>query len=332
MHTSNAATQSAERSLTTAHNASKVATLSALASALLLALASPALAKAGKPTAKPKPQTTAEVIAHAPDGDWRDLDPQNTLAMDLPQGQVLIELAPRFAPKHVANIRTLAQQGFYSGLAIVRVQDNFVTQWGDPNGDDPTKARSLGAAAPKLPAEFSIAYRGLPLTRLAERDAWAPVTGFVDGFPVAADPKQNKAWLAHCYGMVGAGRNDAVDSSTGAELYAIIGQAPRALDLNITVVGRVLKGMDLLASLPRGGPNMGFYEQPQQRVAIKSTRLLADMPAAERPALQVMRTDSKSWSQILDARRNRSGWYVHNPGRTELCGGPPPTRPVKSGA
>jgi len=154
----------------------------------------------------------------------------------------------------------------------------------------------------------------------------------VDGFPVAAAPKQNKAWLAHCYGMVGAGRNEAPDSSTGAELYAIIGQAPRALDLNITVVGRVLKGMDLLASLPRGGPNMGFYEKPEQRVEIKAIRLLADIPEDERPTLQVMRSDSKSWAQILDARRKRGGWYVHNPGRTELCGGPPPTRPVKSGA
>lgn len=289
-----------------------------------------ALAKPPKPKSKPKLLTTAEVIAQAPDGDWRGLEPQSTLLMELPQGQVLIELAPRFAPKHVANIRTLAQQGFYDGLAIVRVQDNFVTQWGDPNGDEPAKARSLGAAAAKLPAEFSIAYRGLPLNRLAEADGWAPVTGFVDGFPVAANPRQNKAWLAHCYGMVGAGRNAAADSSTGAELYAVIGQAPRALDRNITVVGRVLKGMDLLASLPRGGPNMGFYEQAEQRVEIKSARLLADIPAAERPALQVLRSDSKSWSQILDARRNRGGWYVHNPGRTELCGGPPPTRPVKA--
>jgi len=129
--------------------------------------------------------------------------------------------------------------------------------------------------------------------------------------------------------MVGAGRNEAADSSTGAELYAIIGHAPRALDLNITVVGRVLKGMELLASLPRGSAAMGFYDKPEQRVAIQSARLLADMPASERPALQVMRSDSKSWAQLLDARRNRGGWYVHNPGRTELCGGLPPTRPAK---
>lgn len=320
------------------------------ASALLLAITAPGQAqatadksaaqtkhsaknKSKSPSAsKAKPLSSSEVISQSPDSDWRDLDPQNTLAMDLPQGQVLIELAPRFAPRHVANIRSLTQQGYYDGLAIVRVQDNFVTQWGDPDGDEPAKARSLGAASAKIPAEFSIPFRGLPLTRMAEADGWAPVTGFVDGFPVAANPKQNKAWLAHCYGMVGAGRNEAADSSTGAELYAIIGQAPRALDLNITVVGRVLKGMELLASLPRGTAAMGFYDKPEQRVTIQSARLLADIPAAERPALQVMRSDSKSWAQLLDARRNRSGWYVHNPGRTELCGGLPPTRPAKVAA
>ncbi|WP_082679812.1 peptidylprolyl isomerase [Paucibacter sp. KCTC 42545] len=317
------------------------------AAALLLAITAPSPAQAAtdksasltkhnaktkskSPSAKKaKPLSSSEVISQSPDSDWRDLDPQNTVAMELPQGQVLIELAPRFAPRHVANIRSLTQQGYYDGLAIVRVQDNFVTQWGDPDGDDPAKARSLGAASAKIPAEFSIPYRGLPLTRMAEADGWAPVTGFVDGFPVAAAPKQNKAWLAHCYGMVGAGRNEAADSSTGAELYAIIGHAPRALDLNITVVGRVLKGMDLLASLPRGSAAMGFYDKPEQRVAIQSARLLADIPASERPALQVMRSDSKSWAQLLDARRNRGGWYVHNPGRTELCGGLPPTRPAK---
>ncbi|MGS0759417.1 peptidylprolyl isomerase, partial [Roseateles sp. GG27B] len=69
------------------------------------------------------------------DREWRALNPDNTLLMELPQGQVLIELAPRFAPRHAANIRTLTRSGFYDGLAIVRVQDNFVTQWGDPNAD-----------------------------------------------------------------------------------------------------------------------------------------------------------------------------------------------------
>lgn len=308
----------------------KKAPLATLLAALLIA-ALPAFAAKHPAAKKPAVPTksSADIIKDSPDGDWRELDPDNTILMEFAQGQVLIELAPRFAPKHAANIREMAHAGFYDGLAVVRVQDNFVAQWGDPDGDDPAKARSLGKAEAHLPAEFSIPLKGLPLKKLPDVDGWAPVTGFVDGFPVAANPKTGQAWLAHCYGMVGAGRGNEADSSTGAELYAVIGQAPRGLDLNITVVGRVLSGIELLSSLPRGGPNMGFYDQAEQRTAIKRVRLLADMPEAERPHLQVLRTDSKTWPQLLDARRNRTGWFVYNPKHIDVCSATVPTRPGK---
>ena len=297
-------------------------------------LASPALAaKKVKPAAKPATKTTAEILAAAPESDWRALDPNNTLVMTLTKGQVIIELAPRFAPHHAANIRALAHGGFYDNLAIVRVQDNFVTQWGDPNGDDPKLAKPLSEGAQAhVPAEFSVPLKGLHVRKLPDVDGWAPITGFVDGMPVAADPKTGKAWLAHCYGMVGAGRNNEVDSSTGGELYAVIGQAPRALDLNITVVGRVLQGMEYLSALPRGGQNMGFYDKPEDRTGIQSVKLLADIPEAERPQLQVLRTDGKSWPALLDARRNRSGWYVYQAKHVEVCSVTVPTRPTPPAA
>jgi peptidylprolyl isomerase len=326
----------------------KIATLAALLCAAQF-ISAGATAATGKPpanskkakqqvqhqTSKPSqksspkpPRSGAEILAQSPDGHWRGLNPDNTLLMELPTGQVLIELAPRFAPRHVANIRALAHGGFFDGLGVVRVQDNFVAQWGDPNADDAALAKPLGAAAAKLPAEFAVPLKGQPIARLPDLDGWAPVTGFVDGFPVAANPKTGQAWLAHCYGMVGAGRSDAVDSSTGAELYAVIGQAPRGLDLNITLVGRVLKGIELLSSLPRGGPNMGFYENAEQRQPIQRARLLADMPVAERPNLQVLRSDSPTWTELLASRRNRGGWFVHNPQHVDLCGVSLPTRPT----
>ena len=272
------------------------------------------------------PRNPADIIAQAPAADWRDINPVDLLVMELPQGQVLIELAARFAPRHVANIRALAHGGYYDGLAIVRVQDNYVTQWGDPDGDDAKLAKPLGQAEAKLPAEFAVPYKKLPIVRIPDVDGWASVTGFVDGFPVAADPKQNRAWLTHCYGMVGAGRGDTVDSSTGAELYAMIGHAARGLDLNITVVGRGLKGMEYLAALPRGGPNMGFYDKAEQRTAIQRIRLATDIPAAERPTLQVLRTESKTWQTLLDARRDRGGWFVHSPHHTDVCTATVPSR------
>jgi len=303
----------------------------ALALAALLSTA--AAAPARKPAKAPAPKKTAqEILAGSPASDWRALDPENTLLMELASGQVLIELAPRFAPAHVANIRALARGGYWDGLAILRVQDNFVTQWGDPDGDDAAKARPLPAGAQaKLPAEFSVPLDGIGkssgFTRLPDADGWAPRTGFAGGFPVAADPKKGKAWLAHCYGTVGAGRGDAVDSSNGAELYVVIGQAPRGLDLNITTVGRVIKGMELLSALPRGTAAMGFYDKPEQRTGIQRMRLLADVPPAERPALQVLKTESTTWTQLLDARRYRGGWFVHSPGYIDICSASVPTRP-----
>lgn len=296
-----------------------------------LALAAVVLACAAH-AAKPA-KSAADVLKDSPAADWRALDPDNTLLMDLASGQVIIELAPRFAPAHAANIRALAHGGYWDGLAILRVQDNFVTQWGDPDGDDAAKARPLPAGAvPKLPAEFSAPIdrigKAAGFTRLADVDGWAPRTGFAGGFPVAADPKSGQAWLAHCYGMVGAGRSDSVDSSNGTELYVVIGHAPRGLDLNITVVGRVLKGMELLSALPRGTAAMGFYDKPEQRTGIQRVRLLADVPTAERPALQVLKTDSATWQQLLDARRFRGGWYVHSPGHVDICSAGVPTRPA----
>jgi peptidylprolyl isomerase len=296
-----------------------------------LALAAAVLACAAH-AAKPA-KSAADVLKDSPAADWRGLDPDNTLLMDLAAGQVIIELAPRFAPAHAANIRALAHGGYWDGLAILRVQDNFVTQWGDPDGDDAAKARPLPAgASAKLPAEFSVPIdrvgKAAGFTKLADVDGWAPRTGFAEGFPVAADPKSGQAWLAHCYGMVGAGRSDTVDSSNGTELYVVIGHAPRGLDLNITVVGRVLKGMELLSALPRGTAAMGFYDKPEQRTGIQRVRLLADVPAAERPALQVLKTDSATWQQLLDTRRFRGGWYVHSPRHVDICSAGVPTRPT----
>ncbi|WP_255435394.1 peptidylprolyl isomerase [Chitinimonas sp. BJB300] len=281
--------------------------------------------------AKSGSNSPADVLKQSLATDWRVLDPQNTLLMEVNGGQVLLELAPRFAPRHVANIRKLAHERYFDGLAVIRVQDNFVTQWGAPEDEDAAqeKPKSLGSAEAKLPAEFSIPQKGLVFTPLKDADGFSPMTGFIDGMPVAADPKHNQAWIPHCYGVIGAGRGNPVDSSNGSSLYAIIGQAPRALDRNITVVGRVVKGMEFLAALPRGGGAMGFYDKPEQHSPIRSVRLLADLPEAERPALELLRTDTRTWQAWVEARRHASGdWYVHSAEHINVCNISVPIRPV----
>ena len=267
----------------------------------------------------PKYLSAKEILDASPDADWRTLDPASTLYMDVPGGRVVIELAPGFAPEHVANIRTLAREGFWNGLAIYRSQDNFVVQFGDIT-EDGVPGKPIGSAQATLPAEFDRAAAGLAFHALPDPDGWAAETGFADGFPAARDPKTGRAWLAHCYGTLGAGRDMAPDSSNGTELYVVTGQSPRQLDRNITVVGRVLQGMELLSVLPRGTGPLGFYEDPAQRAPIRAIRLASEVPPAERTPIEVLRTDTPLFDAVVESRRNRrDDWYLQPAGHIDLC-------------
>lgn len=302
-----------------------------LASALSLTLlAACASAPPADPRATPRgPATTRtmqEILDAARPSDWRTPDPEDTLYLELDSGRVVIELAPAFAPAHVANIRTLARGGYWDGLSIYRSHDNFVVQFGDPTEDEAAR-RSIGDALAHLPAEFDRPAAGLPFTVLPDVDGWAPQVGFSHGFPAARDPAEGRAWLAHCYGMVGAGRGMAADSSNGTELYVVTGQSPRQLDRNITLVGRVVDGIERLSALPRGTGPLGFQEDPADFVPIRSVRLAADVPPGERSRLQVLRTDTPLFAELVESRRNRrDDWYLRPAGHIDLCNVPLPAR------
>lgn len=289
---------------------------------IMLAQAAPAAA-AG---AEAPPLTTASVIDSAPASDWRTIADDRLLVMEVNGGQVLIELADEFAPAHSANIKQLAKQHYFDGLAIVRVQENYVVQWGDPDADE-GKARSFGDAKSKLPAEFDRERGALPWQPIPDPDAYAAETGFSHGFPVGRDAE--RAWLLHCYAMVGAGRGNEADSSTGAELYVVSGHSPRHLDRNITLVGRVIEGMPVLTTLPRGTGPLGFYEKPEQRVKIEHIRLASEIEPSKRPRRQRLSTESASFAKLIQARRFRQeDWFVNKVGHIEVCNVPMPIRPV----
>lgn len=267
-------------------------------------------------------KTMAEVLAASKPADWRAIDPANTLYMELSSGRVIIELAPQFAPKHVDNIRSLVRQQYFDAQRINRSQDNFVVQWGDP-----AFARAGVRKPATVPAEFTRSARDLPFTALPDPDTYAPQTGFTSGFPAARDKADGSAWAVHCYGMVGVGRDEAPDSGDDTELYVVSGHAPRQLDRNITVVGRVVQGMELLSVTPRGPAPMGVYEKPEQHTIIRSIRVAADLPAAERTPLEALRTDTPLFAELIEARRNRTDdWYKVKAGRIEVCNVPLPVR------
>lgn len=266
--------------------------------------------------------TPQQILDAAPAAAWRDVPADELMLMTLADGsQVAIRLAPSFAPVHVANIRTLVRAGWFDKGAVTRVQDNYVAQWaqGDEN-------RPLPAGVIKTPpAEYERPAAGLAYRALGYRDAYAPTSGHAEGWPVAGEG--DARWLVHCYGMVGVGRDMAPDTGTGAELYAVIGHAPRHLDRNIALVGRVLSGIETLAARPRGTGALGVYEKVEQRVAIATVRMASDLPAAARPAYQYLDTSGPAFAQWVTARANRKDdFFIRPAGALDVCNALPPVR------
>jgi peptidylprolyl isomerase len=294
----------------------------------VLTLAVAAGAQAAATQALPPKPSVGDIVKESKASDWRALDPENTLYMDLPAGRVVIELAPTFAPNHARNIRALAREHYFDGLVILRAQDNFVVQWGDPDEKNPRRPKT---AQMTLKGEFTVPMQNdTHFTRLKDVDGYAPQVGHSNGFPVGRDPKTGETWLAHCYAMVGVGRDADADSGGGTALYVVTGQAPRQLDRNTTVVGRVVSGMPLLSTVPRGPAPMGFFDKPEMQVPIKALRVAADLPDAERSTFEVMRTDSASFQKVVEAQRNRGGpWTKVAAGHVDLCNAPIPVREQK---
>jgi peptidylprolyl isomerase len=333
--------------------------LARIASLVLVPLAlTGAAAMAAKPSAALSP---VEVIAAAPATDWTAVAPQDLVVMDLAPDvaghprRVVIQLLPApFSQGWIGNIRALATAHWWDGTSVNRVQDNYVVQWGDPDGEDKAKARPLppglkivaqsdytvhvqGAEGTATHAEadawLSTMFGGHAAYHVAshdsagikDTDAYADETLFWRGWPLGAERKGTAAWPVHCYGMVGVGRDTPPDTGSGAELYVVIGHAPRQLDRNIALVGRVIDGIANLSSLPRGTGDIGFYKTAPERtpiVAIRNGPEVGDLPRYE-----YLNTDSVSFARFADARANRrDAFYVRPAGGVDICNVPVPVR------
>jgi peptidylprolyl isomerase len=272
----------------------------------------------------------SEIVAAAKSDDWVAIAPSDVLVMDLAPDskgksrRVIIQLMPApFSQGWVSNIRKLAAAHWWDGTSINRVQDNYVVQWGDATEK---KALPQGLAivdakdyvTPDWPTKDWI------LARADGRsDAYAGAHGFYLGWPLAQG--REGLWPVHCYGMVGVGRNLSPDTGTGAELYTVIGHAPRHLDRNIALVGRVIEGIEHMSSLPRGTGALGFYEKEEDRVPILSVRL--GNAVKDAPAFEFLSTDSDSFAAYADARANRRDAFFNIPaGGADICNIPVPIR------
>ncbi|WP_375286820.1 peptidylprolyl isomerase [Sphingomonas sp.] len=299
-----------------------------------------ALALAAAPVAAADVPSPGEIVAAAPAAEWVAIAAEDLLIMTLTPDakgrtrRVVIQLMPApFSQGWVGNIRVLAKAHWWDGTAVTRVQDNYVAQWGDPDGEDAAKAKPLPAGLRTMAeSEYVVPpyHDGESVVRrvTGPRDFYADRATFRQGWPVAG-AKDGSTWPVHCYGMVGVGRNLSPDTGTGAELYTVIGHAPRHLDRNIALVGRVVEGIEHLSSLPRGTGPLGVYETAEERTPIVSIRLASELPAGERPRFEYLSTEGATFARYVEARANRrDAFFITPAGGADVCNVPVPVRRV----
>ena len=264
---------------------------------MLIPLLAAVLAQTTPPTPTPAAPTPAVKPSDALPGDWRAIPDDEIMVITLADRRtVVVRLAARFAPEHIANIRALIAARWWDGESVYRVQENWVAQWGDPTEKKPMPAGVVASPA----AEFEIGAFAAA-QRMARADAYSTASGFTaDGWPIATDG--TAAWLTHCYGSVGVARDDLPNTGSGSELFTPIGQSARRLDRNYTVVGRIVEGMAAMSSLPRSEAAMGVYATAAERTGIASVRLASELPAAERPRFQYRATDNPRFAAYLRLR------------------------------
>ncbi len=158
-------------------------------------------------------------------------DPENTVIIELKDGNVVIELLPDVAPKHVERMKELARAGAYDNVAFHRVIDGFMAQTGDVANGNMEKdfnirmAGTGGSDLGNVPAEFS----KLPFDR----------------------------------GVLGAARSQ--DPNSANSQFFIMFQDGHFLNGQYTVYGRVIEGMEYVDNITRGEPPAN----PDRMISVK---------------------------------------------------------------
>ncbi len=260
-----------------------------------------------------------QIVAEAAPEDWRALDPENMLVIELARGRVVVALSEQLAQGHTAQLKALAREGFYDGLNFYRVIDGFVAQ-----GGDVFETREVTSAATSIAAEFDEPLRdAMAFTPIKDVDGYAPQIGFVDSEPVGIDGET--IWKLHCTGAMAMARGNERDSG-GTEFYITL-QPQRYLDRNLTVFGNVVEGMEHLQALRRVAPPEG--EEDDMGEEILSIRVAADVPEDERPKLEILRSDTPTFADYVESRRNRpEEFFYFRPDHVDVCALAIPVRPV----
>jgi peptidylprolyl isomerase len=285
-----------------------------LALGLMLATAVGAPAAAGPLEGR---KSGAEILAATTADDWRTLDPENTLYIELESGRVIVMLSPALGRPHAERMKALAREKFYDGLSFYRVIDGFVAQ-----GGDPFEARKTPSVGP-IAAQFEEPADGARFFVLPDKDGFARQVGFIDSLPTGFDKKAKTYWHLHCAGAIALGRSD--DKDTAATEFYIALQPQRYLDRNMTVFGRVVSGMEKLQALRRVEPPESEKDDIGEKIV--AIRVAADVPESERTPLEILRSDRPAFADFAEARRNRpEAFFYFRPNHLDICQFPLPVR------
>ena len=277
-------------------------------------------------TAAQDAAATASTDDSFPADAWRSVDQDNLLYIDTDHGMVVVEMAPEFAPNHVARIRELVGERFYDFLVWHRVIRDFMAQGGGARSNP-----GHAADKPPLAAEFTVRRSGEPVvTELQDRiinPGQLPQmakAGFWDGFPAGTQTAalagitgdgMVQSWLLHCRGAVAMARTN--DPNSARSQFYITTGSPDHLNAFYTVWGRVRYGMDAVDDIRVGSA----MEDPDFRPdVIRSMRIGSELPVEDQIAIQVVDTDSDAFAAYLDTLRDAQG------NLPDICEIPVPTR------
>lgn len=213
-----------------------------------------------------------------PVGDWMPVDPANTLVIDTTKGRYIVELRPDIAPLHVARMKVLTRQGYYNNVAFYRVIKGFMAQVG----------KRVAPALPNLKDEFTFAVTpALPIARVGgENQGWLGAT------PVQVDPTTGRGFAFFCPGIASTAHGDPPNTGNDQAFY-MRGRGGPTIEAHFTAWGRIVQGQEVVEAINDGAP-------PPMPDRITRMRVMADMPAAERPKTMVMDTRSAAFREVVE--------------------------------
>jgi len=247
-----------------------------------------------------------------PDEAWRTVDPENLIIIDTKYGDIGVELFPEIAPNHVAQVKALVRQEFYDNVVFHRVIDDFMNQTGDGTNGDGTGDSTL----PDIPAEFTFR-RGadMPFTLVSPMKSGEDEigVGFYKSLQIASQPssmaahsEDNKvgAFGMHCKGVTSMARTSDPNSAN-SQFFLMRAQAQH-LDAQYSIWGTTVMGYDLLEKPAVGtiGEVPGWVPDRMNEVDVA-----ADLPEAERPKVQVLRTDHPAFQSWLKSQKSEGGSF-----------------------